>query len=95
MLFRSNNDNYFLLSNNIEPVEPRCFRKQYKKVLLDAGINFKKYHTLRHTFATNLIEKGADPKSVSELLGHSKIHTTLDLYVHPSLEKLKNTIELI
>ena len=41
---------------------------------------------LRHTFATNCIKLGIDVKSLSEILGHSNVNTTLNLYVHSSLE---------
>jgi site-specific recombinase XerD len=39
-------------------------------------------HTLRHTFATRLLEKGVNPKTVSDLLGHASIQITLDVYSH-------------
>lgn len=39
-------------------------------------------HTMRHTFATRALEKGIPPKVVQELLGHSTIKTTLDIYTH-------------
>ncbi len=41
---------------------------------------------LRHTFATNCVEGGMDVKSLSEILGHSDVQTTLRLYVHPSMD---------
>ena len=66
--------------------EPRTFRNYYKefileKVKLDHCI---KFHGLRHTFATTLIENKIDVKTVSTILGHSDVSTTLNLYVHPS-----------
>lgn len=51
-----------------------------------------KYHGLRHSFATRCIEAGCDYKTVSVLLGHSNISTTLDLYVHPNMEQKKRCI---
>lgn len=44
------------------------------------------FHTLRHTFATRCVEVGFDIKSLSEILGHSSVGTTLNLYAHPTLE---------
>ena len=50
------------------------------------------FHGLRHSFATRCIEVGCDYKTVSVLLGHSNISTTLDLYVHPNMEQKKRCI---
>ena len=47
---------------------------------------------LRHSFATRCIESNCDYKTVSVLLGHSNITTTLNLYVHPNMEQKKRCI---
>ena len=54
-----------------------------------------KFHSLRHTFATTAIESGIDYKTVSEILGHASVNTTLELYTHPKIEHKKKCIELI
>ena len=51
-----------------------------------------KFHGLRHSFATRCIESKADVKTVSVLLGHSNISTTMNLYVHPNTEQKKSVI---
>lgn len=51
------------------------------------------FHALRHSFATRLICNGVDIKTVSELLGHSKIETTLNIYVHPSPNSKQMAVE--
>ena len=53
------------------------------------------FHSIRHSFATRLLEKGADIKTVSELLGHQSIQITLDIYSHVSQGLKKNTIDLL
>lgn len=56
-------------------------------------IPYRKFHCLRHSFATRCIENNFDVKTISTLLGHSKISTTLDLYVHPDLRQKKRCIQ--
>ena len=51
-----------------------------------------KYHGLRHSFATRCIESNCNYKTVSVLLGHANITTTLNLYVHPNMEQKKKCI---
>ncbi|WP_346929198.1 site-specific integrase [Clostridium sp.] len=54
----------------------------YKKVLKDNDIKPRKFHDLRHTYATRLFELGENPKTVQELLGHGSLSITLDTYTH-------------
>ena len=87
------NDNYFVLTNEEKPTEPRTYRNYYKKMLESLNIPELKFHGLRHSFATRCIESNCDYKTVSVILGHSNISTTLNLYVHPNLEQKKKCIE--
>ena len=55
----------------------------FKRLLVEAGISESvRFHDLRHTHATWLLEKGVHPKVVAERLGHSSIRITLDTYSH-------------
>ena len=86
-------NSYFILTNTSVPTEPRTYRNYYKKLLTKLGVPFLKFHCLRHSFATRCIEGKCDYKTVSVLLGHSNISTTLNLYVHPNMEQKKRCIE--
>jgi integrase len=87
------NDSNFVLTNDIKPTEPRTYRCYYMKFMKQLNIPHMKFHGLRHSFATRCIESKCDYKTVSVLLGHSNITTTLNLYVHPNLEQKKKCIE--
>lgn len=87
------NENFFVLTNDITPTEPRTYRNYYKKMLAKLDIPPIKFHGLRHSFATRCIESHCDYKTVSVILGHSNISTTLNLYVHPNYEQKKKCID--
>ena len=78
--------------NGDKVMEPRTYQYYFKKVLNSLLIENRNFHALRHTFATNCINCGMDPKCLSELLGHSDVKTTLNKYVHPSLEQKRKQI---
>ena len=86
------NDNYYILTNSENPTEPRTYRNYYKRLMKKLGMPILKFHGLRHSFATRCIEGKCDYKTVSVLLGHSNISTTLNLYVHPNMEQKKKCI---
>ena len=86
------NEDFYVLTNDERPTEPRTYRNYYNGLMVKLDIPKLKYHGLRHSFATRCIEAGCDYKTVSVLLGHSNISTTLNLYVHPNMEQKKRCI---
>lgn len=87
------NPSFFVLTNDAKPTEPRTYRSYYKNLMKELNMPDLKFHGLRHSFATRCIESNCDYKTVSVLLGHSNISTTLNLYVHPNMEQKKKAIE--
>ncbi len=81
--------NEYFLTGSKKYIEPRTYQNIFKKCLKVCGIKSYNFHILRHTFATNCIKIGMDVKSLSELLGHSDVNITLNLYVHSSYETKK------
>lgn len=73
------------LVNGDKPMEPRTYQYMFARFLKYISLEKKNFHSLRHTFATNCIDSGMDPKCLSEILGHSDVNTTLNKYVHPTL----------
>ena len=76
-------------------VEPRNYQYNFKEILKKSQIKRYKFHTLRHTFATNCIEAGMDIKSLSEILGHADVSITLNIYVHSSDKTKRKYLEKI
>jgi site-specific recombinase XerD len=65
------------------------FKRSFKPLLRRAGLPDIPFHALRHSFATLMLSGGEHPKVVQEMMGHSKINTTLDFYSHvlPDIQK--------
>lgn len=76
-----------------KPSEPRTMQYRFRKILGESGIDSRKFHTLRHTFATNCVENGMDVKSLSEILGHSDVKITLNRYVHPTMDSKRKQMD--
>jgi integrase len=76
-------DTDYVFNNGIaEPLEASNLRTRFYNLIKKSKIDKANIHSLRHTYATRLLELGERPEVVKELLGHSSISITLDLYAH-------------
>lgn len=69
--------------------------KQYSNIAAHCGIEGTSFHSLRHTFATRLFERGAEVKKVSELLGHATVSVTYNTYIHVIKESKADVVKLL
>ena len=87
------NNHTFLLTGTKSPIEPKTLENAFKRCLKKCNIPRINFHILRHTFATRCVELGFDMKSLSEILGHASMGTTLSIYAHPTLECKRNNMK--
>lgn len=84
---------YVVGSASVHSKEPRSYRDYFSRLLKRLGIPQIVFHGRRHTFATRCIESGCDYKTISAILGHSNVATTLNLYVHPNYNQKRRCVE--
>lgn len=75
-------NNLVFPTTNGTPISSKNLFKSYKNLLKKVGIKHKKFHALRHTYATKLFENEVPLKTIQKLLGHSDISTTANIYTH-------------
>ena len=89
-IFEAGDDVFLLISARGNKLNPKYVYNTVNKYLsLVTTIDKKSPHVLRHTFATHLMNSGADLNAVKELLGHSSLAAT-QIYTHNTIEKLKD-----
>jgi len=91
--YQKNNETYrengfVFLQRNGNPYEPKAYNDLYRDVLKCADVDYRNFHTLRHTFATRAYELAFDIPTLSEILGHAQKSTTENMYGH-SLDDTK------
>ena len=88
-------DSFLFTTSNCKILDGSNLLKKWRKFLNNNNIEYKKWHSLRHSYASLLFQAGADIKTVQELLGHSDINTTSQIYVHVFPENKKHSVNLL
>ena len=86
---------YIFTSTKHTPITKTVLRKLYERLRKKTGIKNITNHIYRHSFATRLVEKEAEIKAVSTLLGHKSVQFTMDRYVDANLNFLRTQIKKI
>lgn len=90
---RSRSRSPYVVGSGTRPSEPRSLREHHNRLLRSLGIGHIVFHGLRHTFATRCVESQCDYKTISAILGHANVATTLNLYVHPDISQKRRCVE--
>lgn len=89
-------DNNFVFCTSIgTPIEPRNVRRKLDAIMKDKNMRYFRLHDLRHFFASLLLAQGVELKIVSELLGHSSIQITGDIYTHIIPKVKEQTMDIM
>ncbi len=90
MLGCKKGESCYILTGTVRFMEPRGVQRRFKNLLKRCSIPDINIHALRHAFASKWIENGFDSKALSEILGHSSVKITMDIYVHSNMDQKKS-----
>ncbi|MGW6138948.1 site-specific integrase [Streptomyces sp. NPDC055140] len=82
-------------TKNGTPIEPRNLNRSFEALSVRAGIRKVRFHDLRHTCASLLHEQGADARMIMEVLGHSSIRVTMDIYTFVRLDAQRSAFDRV
>jgi len=86
----------FVFSSEVgTPLDRANLGRVLRKCLDDAKLKHRGIHALRHTFATNYVRASKDYRALSEILGHTKVAFTIQLYVHSDIGTKRDTLAAI
>lgn len=92
-VWQQSKSNYVITNKRNKPLDIRTYQQSFSNILKKLNIQHYGFHSLRHTFATRLLENRVDIKTISELMGHSSPTITLNRYVHTNMNNKRKAIE--
>lgn len=93
--WKSDGHNLIFTTKNGTPIEPRNLNRSFDALCIRAGVRKVRFHDLRHTCASLLHEKGADARTIMEVLGHSSIRVTMDIYTFVRLDSQRAAFDRV
>lgn len=94
-VYRKSPEQYLIPGRKQDWVDIRTLQYRFSSILKKCQIQPFHFHLLRHAFASRCVELGCDMKSLSEVLGHSSIQVTMNIYVHSSMRRKKDMMNLV
>ena len=92
---RKSPEKYLIPGRKREWVDIRTLQYRFSAILKKCRIQPFHFHLLRHAFASRCVELGCNIKSLSEILGHSSVQITMNIYVHSSTKQKKDMMNLV
>lgn len=86
---------FLFTTKGCQPINARNLQRAWERTLKRANVRYRKFHNIRHTYASKLLANGVDIKTISTLLGHSNISITADTYIHVVAETKADAVSKI
>lgn len=80
----------FIVGGQRSPIDPRTLQRRLDRLCALSGLQGVHMHTLRHSYATRMLEAGTDVKTLSALMGHSSVRITMERYCHTDQERMNS-----
>ena len=93
--YQQNKSEYVISKSLGKKIDVRTYQSSFERLLKKLNIKHYGFHSLRHAFATRLLENNIDIKTISELLGHSSPSITLNRYVHTNLQNKIKALQIL
>ena len=87
------NWDFYVCTGKNEPSETRSFQRSAERLLAKLGIQYRGFHAFRHSYATKMMESNVPVKAISDILGHSDITTTMNIYSHTTNDFKKKIVD--
>ena len=88
-------NDYVFVTRTGRPIEGRNLYRSFTRIASDAGLRVVRLHDARHGFATLMADSGVEPRLLMELMGHSEIGVTMNVYTHVVQKSKREAIKII